>query len=186
MRKRPCRTLWFYVSLAPDDQFILCYPPCRRVSMAARDIEYVELYTSDKRSAVDYLTLSLGFTQVAESRDHDKNSALLRQGKVQLLVTAGPGTLEFLDAHGDGVADIALTCDDVASARDAAVAAGISVIDSAPGIPVISGFGGTCHTLLSATAAPGPRLPPGRAWRTTSRTAGPPAPPAVAEPQLGP
>lgn len=143
--------------------------------MAAWDVEYVELYVSDKRSSVDYLTLSLGFTQVAESVDHDRNSALLRQGLVQLIVTAGPGTREFLDAHGDGVFDIALACDDVDAARDAAAAAGASMTDSAVGNPVICAFGGTCHTLLPATAASGPRLPPGRSWVTTSQASARPA-----------
>jgi 4-hydroxymandelate synthase len=112
--------------LASSDQFVLAVRLAEGFSMAARDIEYVELHTSDKQSAVDYLVLSLGFMQVAESAGKDKNSALLRQGTVQLLVTASPGTRKFLDAHGDGVADIALTCDNVVATRDAAVAAGVA------------------------------------------------------------
>jgi 4-hydroxyphenylpyruvate dioxygenase-like putative hemolysin len=98
--------------------------------MAVEDIEYVELYTSNRQSAVEYFVSSLGFAQVAESVDSDTSSALLRQAGVQLMVTTGPGTHEFLDAHGDGVVDIALTCDDPAAARDAAVAAGAGLADS--------------------------------------------------------
>ncbi len=136
--------------------------------MAARDIGYVELYTGDKRSAVDYFVSSLGFTLVAESADYDKNSALLRQGKVHVLVTAGPATGEFLDAHGDGIADIAVTCDDVAATRDAAVAAGALVDEAVPDRPVVPGFGGVRHTLLPHAADFGTRLPAGRTWITTS------------------
>jgi 4-hydroxymandelate synthase len=143
--------------------------------MAVRGIEYVELYASDKLSVVDYFTRALGFTYLAESTDHGQESALLRQGEAQLIVTAGPGTRTFLDAHGDGIADIALTCDDVATSREAARAAGAVSTDSTSGSPAVSAFGGVCHTLLPVSAAPGPRLPAGRTWIMT------PAPPS--EPQ---
>lgn len=56
-------------------------------------IAHVELYTRDRRPAVDHL-----------------------------VVTSGRGIWTSLDAFGDGVAGIALTCDDVASTRAAAVA----------------------------------------------------------------
>jgi 4-hydroxymandelate synthase len=131
---------------------------------AARDIEYVELYASDARSVVGYFVHSLGFTQVARSAGDSTQSALLRQGTVQLLVTSGPGTRQFLDARGDGVADIALSCDDVAAVRAAAVAAGASVAGSGPGFQIVSGVGGIRHTLLPASAAGRARLPAGRTW----------------------
>src|ERR1700684_3229870 len=124
--------------------------------MAVRGIEYVELYASDKLSVVDYFTRALGFTYLAESTDHGQESALLRQGEAQLIVTAGPGTRTFLDAHGDGIADIALPCDDVATSREAARAAGAVSTDSTSGSPAVSAFGGVCHTLLPVSAAPGP------------------------------
>jgi 4-hydroxymandelate synthase len=136
--------------------------------MAVRGVEYVELYTKDRHFAVDYFVSSLGFTQVAESFDYGNDSSLLRQGDVQLVVTAGPGTEKFLDAHGDGVADIALTCDDVATTRDATVAAGASEVESVPGNPAVSGFGGVCHTLLPPPAGHETRLPAGRTWTRTS------------------
>jgi 4-hydroxymandelate synthase len=135
--------------------------------MAARDIEYVELYAHSKQSMIDYFALSFGFTLVAESAGYGKNSALLRQGKVQLVVTEGPATHEFLDAHGDGVADIALTCDDVAATCDAAVAAGGAMAGSAAGNPVVRGYGGTCHTLTPGAGDPGRRLPAGHNWMST-------------------
>lgn len=129
--------------------------------MAAQEIEYVELYTADEKSAVEYFVSSFGFTLVAESIGGGNHSSLLRQGTVQLIVTAGPVTEEFLDAHGDGVADIAFACDDVAGTCRAAVVAGASMIGSAPGRPVVSGWWSQ-HTL---TARPiGGGLPAGRRW----------------------
>lgn len=145
--------------------------------MAALDIEYVELYVADKQSTTDYFVSALGFTLVAESAGDGKHSVLLRQGKAQLLITAGPETQEFLGAHGDGVADIAVTCDDVAATRNAAAVAGVSmasasVASSAPGNPVVRGVGGVRHTLLPVSAAPGMRLPPGRSWACTPTAQG--------------
>jgi hypothetical protein len=43
--------------------------------MTARDIEYVELHTADKQSAVDYFEFSLGFTGIAESATSAKDPA---------------------------------------------------------------------------------------------------------------
>lgn len=130
--------------------------------MAAQDIEYVELYASDEWSAVEYFVSSFGFTRIAECADGGAHSSLLRQGTVQLIVTAGRGTEEFLEAHGDGVADIAFTCDDVVSDRDRAVSAGATASTAAPDRQAVTGFPGIRHTLVPGSA--GDRLPAGRAW----------------------
>ncbi|MER6129257.1 VOC family protein [Streptomyces sp. NPDC001795] len=131
--------------------------------MAVHDIAYVELYTRDKVSALDYLVSAMGFTRVADSVEFDRSSVLLRQGEVQLIVTSGRGIWTFLDEHGDGVADIALICDDVRTTSDAATAAGATVTTFAKRGPVVSGVGDVCHTLLPADdSATG--LPVGRNW----------------------
>lgn len=130
--------------------------------MPAQDIAYVEFYTRDHHSAVDYFVSSLGFTRVAESNSLDSHSILLRQGGVRLVVTEGPVTRAFLDAHGDGIADIAFSCDDVTATRDTALAAGAWLFTCEPGRAVVSGFGDTCHTLVAASDAA--RLPPDRDW----------------------
>jgi 4-hydroxymandelate synthase len=134
--------------------------------MAAHDIDYVELYASDLPSVVDYFSSSFGFTRMAECEGDGSRSTLLRQGTVQLVVTAGRGTEEFIEAHGDGVADIAFGCDDPARTCERAVAAGASLISSAPGKLVVSGFGDTRHTLVTRSA--GACLPGGRAWKLVS------------------
>lgn len=130
--------------------------------MVAQDIAYVELYTSEMMSAVDYFVSSFGFTRMAESVGEGSRSSLLRHGTVQLIVTAGSGTEEFLDAHGDGIADIAFGCDDPARTCERAVAAGASLINSAPGKLVVSGVGDTRHTLVPRSA--GTSLPSDRSW----------------------
>lgn len=150
------------------------------VSMAAQEIEYVELYTTDQSAVLDYYVGSLGFTRVAMSARSAKNSVLLRQGKVQLIVTSGPGTGQFLDEHGDGIADIALNCDDVAAVADAAVLAGAEVHAAGVGHPVVTGLGGVSHTLLPMPARDHPVLPPGRCW-----TVAPPASVTAAESGAG-
>ena len=131
--------------------------------MPAQDIAYIEFYTGDHRSALDYFVSSLGFTRVAESAASAEHSVLLRQSEVRLVVTEGPSTQAFLDAHGDGIADIAFSCDDVAGTRDAALAAGASLVASETGRVVVSGFGDTCHTLVATPDAT--RWPAGRDWR---------------------
>lgn len=130
--------------------------------MAAQDIEYVEIYTDDDRSVVEYFVSSLGFVRTAESNGEGSRSALLRRGVVQLVITSGEGTEEFLEAHGDGVADIAFACDDVAEDRRRAVANGASVITSDPGRHVVSGFFGVRHTLVTRRASQA--APPDRIW----------------------
>jgi len=130
--------------------------------MAALEIEYTELYTSDQRACITHLVSSLGFSVMAEAESSLGNSVLLRQGPVQLIVTEGPRARAFLDKHGDGVADIAFTCDDVAETLDQAVAAGASVAGRGPDRIGVSGFGGVWHTLLPRSA--GGRLPDGWSW----------------------
>ncbi|WP_055585442.1 VOC family protein [Streptacidiphilus griseoplanus] len=135
--------------------------------MAVRDIAYAELYTRDKVASVDHLVSSLGFTRVADSVAADRSSVLLRQNDVQLVVTSGRGIWRFLDEHGDGIAVLAMTCDDVPDSVAAAEAAGARLLGSEYGSPVVSGFGGVTHTLLPHTRNPAAELPAGRRWHAT-------------------
>lgn len=130
--------------------------------MAAREIEYVELYASDERSAVDYFVSSLGFTKVAHATGRERRSVLLRQGTARVIVTAGPAVAEFVEQHGDGIADICFSCDDVAATFSAAMTAGAAVISPDLGRPAVSGFGGIRHTLVSRGG--GARLPVDWSW----------------------
>ncbi|MGI5041452.1 4-hydroxyphenylpyruvate dioxygenase [Streptomyces sp. JAC128] len=138
--------------------------------MVVQDIAYVELFTRDKRSAVDHLVSAMGFTPVADSVEVDRSSLLLRQGDVRIIVTSGRGIWGFLDEHGDGIADIALTCDDVASTRDAALLAGARPEASLRGSAVVPGCGDVVHPLVPAVGNPADQLPPGRSWIPSSGT----------------
>ncbi|WP_228718088.1 hypothetical protein [Kitasatospora acidiphila] len=60
--------------------------------MAVHDIAYVELYTRDKLSTVDYFVSAMGFTRVADSVEAEQSSVLLQQGEVRLVVTSGRGS----------------------------------------------------------------------------------------------
>ncbi|MEE1806756.1 4-hydroxyphenylpyruvate dioxygenase [Streptomyces sp. BE133] len=140
--------------------------------MVVQDIAYVELFTRDKLSAVDYFESAMGFTRVADSVEVDRSSILLGQGDVQLVVTSGRGIWKFLDEHGDGIADIAMTCDDVAATRDAAVLAGAEPVVSR-GNTAVSGFGSVVHTLVPAAGSSAGRLPPGHNWIPVGGTSRP-------------
>jgi 4-hydroxymandelate synthase len=132
--------------------------------MTVRDIAHIELYTQDKAAAVDYFRSGAGFARIAESNEAGRSSTLLRQSGVQLIVTSGQEVQEFLEEHGDGIADIAFTCDDVSASRDTALAVGARSLGPPYGAPVVSGFGDVRHTLLPVTADHDGQLPPGRRW----------------------
>jgi 4-hydroxymandelate synthase len=134
------------------------------ITMAVQDIAYVELFASDAVPAVDYFVSALGFTRVADSVEIDRSSILLSQGDVRLVVTSGRGIWKFLDNHGDGIADIAFTCDDPEAAGRQAVAAGAEPVTSPRGDIVTSGFGAVTHTLLPAAGTSADGLPDGRRW----------------------
>jgi 4-hydroxymandelate synthase len=139
-----------------------------RFRAAVRNIEYVELYVSDAEPAIDYFVSAMGFSRAGRSAGDGESSVVLRHGEVQLVITTGPATEVFLNAHGDGVADIAMACEDVAETLEAAVVAGASLISGKPGTVPVSGHGVARHTLLPVAAEPRTQLPPGRSWESTS------------------
>lgn len=130
--------------------------------MGAQDVEYVELYASDEQSAVAYFVSSFGFALVAESAADGSRTSLLRHGSVQLAVTTGRETETFLEAHGDGIADVAFGCDDVEESFRRAVAAGASPVSSEPGRLAVAGFGDVRHSLVPRSGGNG--FPAGRRW----------------------
>ncbi|MGW0885778.1 VOC family protein [Streptomyces sp. NPDC002671] len=132
--------------------------------MAVRDISHVELYTRDKVTTVRFLVATMGFTRVADSVAVDRSSVLLRQGDAQLVVTSGWVMGRWLSEHGDGVADIAVTCDDVSETARAALTAGARVTSSPQGNPVVSGWGGISHTLLPVDVFESAVPPAGHQW----------------------
>lgn len=138
-------------------------------TVTAHDVEYIEIYTSDQRKTTNYFLSSFGFQEEARGRAEGLETVLLRQNGLQLMVTSGPGTEEFLAAHGDGIIDIAFSCEDPAAAAAGALAAGGTDL-TAPGtaIPVVSGFGAVRHSLVHRPADRPRALPAGRDWQVTA------------------
>jgi 4-hydroxymandelate synthase len=118
--------------------------PKQRGRTTVVDIAYLEFYAIDGAAAVNYFTSSFGFTEMARSEDRGRVSTGLRQGDIRLLVTAGSETRDFLDQHGEGIADVAFQCGDPAAVRDRACAAGATAL----GPTKVSGVGGVGHTLV--------------------------------------
>ncbi|MFI1105067.1 4-hydroxyphenylpyruvate dioxygenase [Streptomyces melanogenes] len=131
-------------------------------------ISHVEHYVADLTTAAAELTEAYGFRPVARAASAEAESLALRQGRITLVLTQARSPrhrgAEYVLAHGDGVADIALTVADVPAAFDDAVSRG-AVPLAVPGrhedgrsTAVIAGFGDVVHTLVE----PGPDgLPPG-------------------------
>lgn len=132
--------------------------------MAVRDVAYIEMYAIDKDAVVEYFVSSMGFTRVAKSASLHSNSTLLQQRDVRFIVTGGPTAVDFLDVHGDGIADIAFACDDANATCDSVAAAGGTVFDPTRNRPVVAGFGGVRHTLITGMTRSRAWLPPDRRW----------------------
>ncbi|AGP57001.1 hypothetical protein M271_27680 [Streptomyces rapamycinicus NRRL 5491] len=136
--------------------------------VTAHDVEYIEIYTSDQRKTTDYFVSGMGFQEEARCRTGALESILLRQKEIQLVITSGPGTADFLAEHGDGIADIAFACEDPLAAHRGALAAGARDLTSGnPAGPAVSGFGAVRHTLLKRSADQPHGRPPGRDWVTS-------------------
>ncbi|GAA4253475.1 4-hydroxyphenylpyruvate dioxygenase [Dactylosporangium darangshiense] len=123
--------------------------------MTVLRIGHIEIYTSDRESLVDYFATALDFAHVARARTGNAESSLLERGDVRLVVTEGPIAAEFLERHGDGVADIAYLCDDVDATRERALAAGARPV----GVNAVAAFGSVRHTLLPESTRYSPALP---------------------------
>ncbi|MDN3358160.1 4-hydroxyphenylpyruvate dioxygenase [Actinomadura sp. DC4] len=142
--------------------------------MSPHRIEYVDLYVRDREDTVRQLT-RLGFRAVGESPREagDRRSTVLRGGEAQLVVTSplrdGPVS-EYLDRHGDGVADIAMSCADLEATMARIRRAGVRPLVSTRAAPdgtataAVPGFGPVRHTLLQrdpdAPVAPPPGTRP--------------------------
>ncbi|MFD8826288.1 4-hydroxyphenylpyruvate dioxygenase [Streptomyces sp. NPDC059605] len=140
-------------------------------------LAHVEFHVGDAARSADALR-GLGFETVAETggtrgRD-DRHSIAMRQGEAVVVLTQALAddhpAAAFVEAHGDGVADIALHTTDVRALFRRAVDAGARVVAAPTGghgpgdrvTAVIGGFGDVVHTLVQSPAPAGGHLiPPG-------------------------
>jgi 4-hydroxyphenylpyruvate dioxygenase len=144
--------------------------------MPLHGIDHVELWVGNAAQAAYFFTRAYGFSEVAysglETGVRDRASHVLRQGRVQLVVT---GTLRsdgeiagHHRKHGDGVRVIALSVPDVkrayedATARGARGLAAPQAISDAHGTvhtADIATYGDTIHRFVDRSAYDGPFLP---------------------------
>lgn len=127
-------------------------------AVAAHDVEHVEILSSDQRRASDHFISMSGFQERPKSVKEGLNSVLLAQGQLRIVVSSGPDVDAFLQAHGDGIRDIAFSCDDAAAVRDRATAAGAAMLPDTTA-PMDSGFGN-----VQRAAGEERLLPVGWAW----------------------
>jgi 4-hydroxymandelate synthase len=142
------------------------------------EIAFLELYAEDAAAAAGYFIDGLGFRPVAVAELTDRSSTLLRNGPVQVIVSAprhaGGPVGQYLSAHGDGVADVALYCMGLPDVLERAADAGVRPVvvgprqqNPAARMAVLPSPGSWRHTLIDT----GPRgarpsvNPPGFAWR---------------------
>ncbi len=119
------------------------------------DIAHIEMYVADARArACDYIQ-GYGFGVLgAESRTGEYETVTLQSAQTTLVLTQGHcadhPAAEFVERHGDGVADIALHVADAKASMRTALAAG-----ARPARTGIAAFGDITHSFVD-TARPVP------------------------------
>ncbi|QCX80597.1 4-hydroxymandelate synthase [Streptomyces sp. YIM 121038] len=136
------------------------------------EIDYVEMYCGNLEEAALGWVDKYDFAVTGTSRSADHRSVTLCQGSIKLVLTEPtsdrhPATI-YLQAHGDGVADIALRTPDAAAAFEAAVQGGAVAVreparlnEAEPDGPAVTAaivaYGDMVHTLVQSddtTASP--------------------------------
>src|ERR1700730_17117083 len=99
------------------------------VSLAVCGFDYIELFVGNVRQAAHYYRTIWGFQPIAirgiESGSTDRTSIVMKQGNIALLLTGAAGAsspvAEHIHLHGEGVATIGFTVDNVEDAYQTAV-----------------------------------------------------------------
>lgn len=138
--------------------------------------DFVEFYVGNALQACYYYHKGFGFDVVAysglETGQRDRASYVLRQGKVQLVVTAGlhPGSdvCKHAYEHGDGVKNIGFRVKDATRAYETAVSRGALSVAEPFTLEDENGkltqaqvrtYGDTIHTFVERAAYKGAFLP---------------------------
>ena len=138
--------------------------------------DFIEMYVGNAKQASIYYRTAFGFREVAyrgpETGTRDLASYVLEQDAVRLVLTTplrptGP-VAAHVQAHGDGVRDIALWVDDARHAFEVAVERGARAIqqptvlrDDAGEVvtAAIATYGDTIHSLVERRNYRGPFMP---------------------------
>jgi 4-hydroxymandelate synthase len=136
--------------------------------MKIQGIDHIEFYVADLRQRADELCAAFGFRVCGhggpETGLPGQRSLLLRQGRAWIVLTTALTSdhpaARYVRRHGDGVATVAFSTDDVRTALAEAVAAGASPLaglafaDGEGGqvaVASVAGFGDVAHTLIERT-----------------------------------
>ncbi|MFI7340957.1 4-hydroxyphenylpyruvate dioxygenase [Streptomyces sp. NPDC050085] len=139
------------------------------------ELDYVELYVRDMDEQVAVWRDSFGFVDVAlgGSPEQGFRATVMSQGAMKLVLTEGTSprhpASDYVRAHGDGVANIALRTQDVRTAFRQAVENGARALaepvahagDDVEVSATVSGFGDVVHTLVQRHAGKEAGLPAG-------------------------
>lgn len=129
-------------------------------------VNHVELYVTDVQARAVEFVEQFGFTEAAYSGPGGgRRTKVLVQGSMVLLLSQGltdedPAT-EYVQRHGDGIADIALRVKDCRGAFEHAVAAGARPVRApvrrqtphACTVATVVGFGDVVHTFVQHDGA---------------------------------
>jgi 4-hydroxyphenylpyruvate dioxygenase len=138
--------------------------------------DFVEFYVGNAKQACHYYQSAFGFQLVAyrgpETGTRDRASYLLVQNKIRLVLTTPLGPdgeiAKHVQAHGDGVRDIALWVDDARDAHAKAVERGAASVhepvplkdaDGEVIVAAIRTYGDTIHSLVERRNYRGVFLP---------------------------
>ena len=117
--------------------------------MAVSTVDHIEFHVADARASAAGLCDGFGFTETGRSH----GSVRLSQGDITFVLTeATPGhpAERYVQRHGDGVAVIALGCDDADDAYARAVACGAEPISADD--RTVSGFGDVALRFVGGAA----------------------------------
>jgi 4-hydroxymandelate synthase len=141
--------------------------------MKIRGFDHVEYYVGDLEKTTEGLCATYGFRLTGRSAASNRQrSVLLRHGRIKMLLTSPASSDDpvatYLARHGDGIAVIAFSTDDVAQAFAGIVAAGgrglaaPSFATSAGdrvGTALVAGFGDVTHKLVERSNSGGEFAP---------------------------
>ncbi|HEY9793236.1 MAG TPA: 4-hydroxyphenylpyruvate dioxygenase [Candidatus Obscuribacterales bacterium] len=157
--------------------------------IAIEGFDHIEFFVGNALQACYYYHRGFGFDVVAykglETGSRDHCSYVLRQGKVQIVLTSALNSsspiAEHVHKHGDGVKNIALRVKDARKAYETAIArGGVSVEkpvtqESPEGIYVtasVKSYGDTIHTFIERHGYSGAFAPGYRAMDKQAGNAG--------------
>ncbi|MEV6584023.1 4-hydroxyphenylpyruvate dioxygenase [Streptomyces sp. NPDC051582] len=139
------------------------------------ELDYVEMYVRDMDEQVALWRDSYGFVELAAggSPEQGFRATVMSQGSMRLVVTEAtterhPAS-DYVLAHGDGIANIALRTGDVRKAFRQAVGNGAQALaepvehaaDDVAVDATVSGFGDVVHTLVQRRSGKAAGLPAG-------------------------